>query len=144
MKIPWCGCQQYHFYCGTQNKYWFIRCLYTTVKSDAAASSSLQGNRKLRPNYAWEESSPQREVRGAQKTDAVSSEWKYSGDQKLGSTKASNTPIKLIVLDWFYILAQRKKTQNYGRISQRKRRSSFTPLVTYKPRKSNDKGIFMR
>lgn len=50
-----------------------------------------------------------REVRRGQKTDAASSEWKYSVDQKLGSTKASNISIKLIVLNWFYILAQRKK-----------------------------------
>lgn len=95
-----------------------------------------------------QESFPQGEVRGEEKTDAASSEWKYSVDQKLGSTKAytystGSISIKLIVLNWSYILAQRKKA-NYGKISQRKRISNFTPLVTCKTRKTNDKGIFMR
>lgn len=57
-----------------------------------------------------QEPSPRREVREGEKTDAASSEWKYFVDQKLGSTKASNISIKRIILNWFYILAQRKKT----------------------------------
>lgn len=87
-----------------------------------------------------QESSAQREVREGEKTDAASSEWRYFVDQKLGSTKASNISIKLLILNRFYILAQRKK--NYGKVSQRK--SGFTSLVRLTPRKSNDKGIFMR
>lgn len=57
-----------------------------------------------------QESSPQGDVRGGEKTDAASSEWKYSVDQKLRSTKASDISMELIVLNWFYIFAQRNKT----------------------------------
>lgn len=63
-----------------------------------------------------QESSPQRGVRGGQNTDAASSAWKCSVDQKLGSMKTSNISTKLLVSKWFCILAQRKKNpNNYGK-----------------------------
>lgn len=111
IKISWSGCQQHHFYCGTQKKYWFICCLNTTVQNDAAASSLFQGNRKLSPNHVWTRViSSERSQRRTEHWSA-SSEWKRSVDQKLGSIKTSNIYTKLIVSNWFCILAQRKKTQ---------------------------------
>lgn len=115
IKISWSGCQQHHFYCGTQKKYWFICCLNTTVQNDAAASSLFQGNRKLSPNHVWTRViSSERSQRKTEHWSA-SSEWKRSVDQKLGSIKASNIYTKLIVSNWFCILAQRKKTQTKGK-----------------------------
>lgn len=76
--------------------------------SSKATENSVQTTHEQEP-------SPQREVREGEKTDAASSEWKYFVDQKLGSTKASNISIKRIILNCFYILAQRKK--NYGKVS---------------------------